>query len=143
MAPRNDSEICFKHKKIIDRLSPSLKVVWLYRSLLPDMLPCDVAALDQIWESLADDLVLETLASWIKEPTTILKLVELKRDLPPGRYSAAELLSCVLLPLVRFMHGRVNEYESDNLHGLLLLSYDYYYLESVRSRAHSQIPAHE
>ena len=109
--------MCFKHKKLFDRLSPVLKVVWLYRALLPEMLPCDVVVLDRIWESLAGDLVLETLVSWMKEPTPILKLVELKRDLPAGKYSAEELHARVLLPLVRFMNGRVNQYESENLHG--------------------------
>ena len=61
--------------------------------LLQQMIPCDVEQLLASRTEFGDDLVLQLIAAWLKEPAAVKAMVNFK----PTRkcYSAKELMCCL------------------------------------------------
>ena len=116
---RREKGVCCNHGKQVQRLSESLQLTWQFRDVCQRLTPCDMAVLHEVWESVRDDGILQTLAFVLKEPTAVVELRRLIPSLPggPGGFSAQQLLDLVLRPLVMHMNGRVVRVEHDNLNG--------------------------
>lgn len=62
------------------------------KGLLPRMIPCDIQCLLEVREQLREDLVLELIVAWLKEPQVIRCFVGY---LPEPGYSANDLLTAL------------------------------------------------
>ena len=84
--------------------------------MLARMLPCDVGVLSAVWPQIGGDVVLQTLAFWMKEPTPILKMAELSVALASKpEYGPDDLWAMVLKPLIAAMDQVSVKHEHDNL----------------------------
>jgi hypothetical protein len=113
---RWDGSTCHKHSRWLANMSSGLRAAWHFQTWLGDLLPCDLAAYDRVWDSLHGDPVLETIAALIKEPTPVLEFSSMVRGLPFD-YNHLDLGQHVLIPLLRYMDGRLEKEEHQSLNG--------------------------
>ncbi len=121
---KNGGATCYGHARKVASLCPALQIVFHLQTVLQGLVPCDLQILAQVWPDISDDLLFQTLAAVMKEPTPILRMAQLKHSLPKA-YEATELFSIVLKPLVEYMHSRCVKVEHENLNGqgaLILLA---------------------
>lgn len=114
--PRWDGSTCHKHSRWLANMSSGLRAAWHFQTWLGDLLPCDLAAYDRVWDSLRGDPVLETIAALIKEPTPVLEFSSMVRGLRFD-YNHLDLGQHVLIPLLRYMDGRLEKEEHQSLNG--------------------------
>lgn len=99
-------------------MSPGLLAAWHFQIWLRELLPCDLVAYDEVWDTLKGDPVLETIAALIKEPTPVIEFSRLVLQLQPWPcYTHLDLGKKVLIPLLRFMDGRREKEEHQSLNG--------------------------